>query len=365
MWFKDTKNKDKKVKKMYFDIAKKKAEILRQKKDVLILGIESSCDETSIAVVKNGREVLSNVIATQIDIHTRFGGVVPEVASRNHIMAFLNVLDKALDDAKVGLSDIDAIAVTYGAGLIGALMVGVSFAKSLAYALNIPLIKVNHIRGHMCANFICYKDLTPPFIGLIVSGGHTAIVEVKDYVNYDLIGSTLDDAIGESLDKVARVIGLGYPGGPKVDKMAKEGKYSIKFVKDSLSKTFDSSFSGLKTACINYVHNLEQKGKEIPVADICASLEHEAFTPLIEKAVRACKVKGYKTLCVAGGVSANSFLRENLTKKGEENGIKVYFPEMKLCTDNGAMIASMGYFNLMNNVGLSDINLDAVSNIPL
>ena len=350
---------------MYFEQMQKKVDELKKKKDIIILGIESSCDETSVAIVKNGREVLSNIISTQIDIHTRFGGVVPEVASRNHVMAITNVLDNALSSANLKLKDIDAIAVTYGAGLIGALMVGVSFAKSLSYSLNIPLIAVNHIRGHMCANYITHKDLVPPFIGLIVSGGHTAIVEVVDYIHFNLIGSTLDDAIGEAGDKVARVIGLGYPGGPKIDKCAKQGSYSIKFVKDSLKKSYDSSFSGLKTAIINYVNKLNQKNKEIPVNDICCSFENEAYLPLIEKTVRACKEKGYDKICVAGGVSANNFLRDNLKKSGDKENIKVYFPDFSLCTDNAAMIASMGYFNLLNGVGLSDINLDAVSNIPL
>ena len=266
---------------MYYDESIERVKILQSKKDVYILGIESSCDETSVAVVKNGREVLSNVISSQIDIHTRFGGVVPEVASRNHLMAFENVLSEALSKANMTLKDIDAIAVTYGAGLIGALMVGVTFAKTLAYSLNLPLIAVNHIRGHMCANYICHKDLVPPFIGLIVSGGHTAIVKVESYTNFSVIGSTLDDAIGECYDKVARVIGLGYPGGPKVDKMAESGTYSIKFVKDKLKNTFDSSFSGLKTAVINYVHTLSQKGKEINLPDICASFQHEAVLPLV------------------------------------------------------------------------------------
>ena len=348
----------------YSDILKK-VEKIKKKKDVIILGIESSCDETSIAVVKNGREVLSNIISSQIDIHTRFGGVVPEVASRNHVMAIAKVLDSALEGAKIQLSDIDAVAVTYGAGLIGALMVGVCFAKSLAYALQIPLIAVNHIRGHMCANYITYKDLTPPFIGLIVSGGHTAIVNVLDYTNFEIIGSTLDDAVGECLDKVARVMGLGYPGGPKIDRLGKEGDANIKFTKDSLKNSYDSSFSGLKTAVINYIHTLNQKKKEIPVSNICASLEHEAFMPLIEKSLRACKEKNYNKICVAGGVSANSFLRENLKREAEKESISVYFPELKLCTDNAAMIASMGYYNLLENKGISDINLDAVSSIPL
>ena len=343
----------------------KKVERLKGKKDIVVLGIESSCDETSIAVVKNGREVLSNVISSQIDIHKRFGGVVPEVASRNHVMAIPNVLDQAVLEAGIKISDIDAIAVTYGAGLIGALMVGVCFAKSLAYALEIPLMAVSHIHGHMCANFITYNDLVPPFVGLIVSGGHTAIVEVKDYINFKVLGSTLDDAVGECLDKVARVLGLEYPGGPKIDKLGKQGNPTIKFSKDSLKNSYDSSFSGLKTATINFIHNLNQKNKTIPINDICASLEKEAFIPLINKTIRACKDLGYNKICVAGGVSANSFLRENLKSQAQKSGIEVFFPDMKLCTDNAAMIASQGYFNLLNDVGLSDINLDAVSNIAL
>jgi len=350
---------------MYFEEMQEKVKVLQKKKEVLVLGIETSCDETSCSVVKNGRIVLSNVISTQIDIHTRFGGVVPEVASRNHILAITNVLDLALKQANVTLKDIDAVAVTYGAGLIGALMVGVSFAKSLAFSLGVPLIAVNHIRAHISANFISHKDLTPPFIALIVSGGHTAIVKVEDYIHFKTIGSTLDDAIGEAYDKVARVIGLGYPGGPKIDKMAKEGKNLIKFSKDSFKNSYDCSFSGLKTAVINFVNNLRQKGKEIPDKDICYSFQTEAVLPLIDKSLRACKEFSCLKLCVAGGVSANSFLRENLAKKGKEQGIETFFPELILCTDNGAMIASLGYFNLKNNVGISDINLDAVSNIPL
>ena len=350
---------------MYFEQMQKKVERLKGKKDIVVLGIESSCDETSIAVVKNGREVLSNVISSQIDIHKRFGGVVPEVASRNHVMAIPNVLDQALLEAGIKISDIDAIAVTYGAGLIGALMVGVCFAKSLAYALEIPLMAVSHIHGHMCANFITYNDLVPPFVGLIVSGGHTAIVEVKDYINFKVLGSTLDDAVGECLDKVARVLGLEYPGGPKIDKLGKQGNPTIKFSKDSLKNSYDSSFSGLKTATINFIHNLNQKNKTIPINDICVSLEKEAFIPLINKTIRACKDLGYNKICVAGGVSANSFLRENLKSQAQKSGIEVFFPDMKLCTDNAAMIASQGYFNLLNDVGLSDINLDAVSNIAL
>ncbi len=351
--------------KLYLDEMKKKAELLRKKDSVTILGIESSCDETSIAIVRDGREVLSNVISSQIDIHTKFGGVVPEVASRNHVMAINGVLEESLSKAGVKLEDIDAIAVTYGAGLIGALMVGVTFAKTLAFSLGVPLIAVNHIRGHMCANYISHKDLTPPFIGLIVSGGHTAICRVESFTDFKVIGSTLDDAIGECYDKVARVLGLGYPGGPKVDKLAVEGKYNIHFVKDNLKKTYDSSFSGLKTAVINYVHTLTQKGKALPMEDICASFQSEAVLPLVSKVVRACLDYGYDKICVAGGVSANKFLRNALTIAGEKAGLKVYFPEFVLCTDNAAMIASQGYFNLMAGIGLSDTDLGATSSIPL
>lgn len=351
---------------MYIDKVREKLKEIKNKKDIIVLGIESSCDETSIAVVKNGREVLSNVISSQIEIHTRFGGVVPEVASRNHIEAIDNVLNESLKQANITLKEIDAIAVTYGAGLIGALMVGVGFAKSLAYALSVPLIAVNHIKGHVAANYIANKDLEPPFMALIVSGGHTAIVRVDDYINQTKIGSTCDDAIGEAFDKVARVIGLGYPGGPKIDKLSKVGKNNIEFVKhDVLAKSFDCSFSGIKTAVINYVNRLNQKGETIPVEDICCSFQTQAVNGLVDKAIRACKEYGVNKLALAGGVSANSYLRERTVNEGEKNGIKVYFPPFSLCTDNAAMIACMGYFDLINDEGISDINLSAVSNIDL
>ena len=334
--------------------------------DILVLGIESSCDETSIAVVKNGREVLSNVIASQIDIHKRFGGVVPEVASRNHLMAIDNVLTEALDKAGVTLNDIHAIAVTYGAGLMGALMVGVTYAKSLAFALDLPLIKVNHIKGHISANYIATPTLTPPYNALIVSGGHTAIVKVADYVNNELIGSTVDDAVGEAYDKVAKVLGLGYPGGPVIDKMAKQGNPTIKFIKhDALKNSFNFSYSGLKTAVINYLHNLEQHGKEPNVADVCASFQAEAVGALVEKSIKACKKTKVKTLAVAGGVAANSYLREQLKLTGEQNGITVLFPPMVLCTDNAAMIAAEGYFSLISGAGLADSGLTATPNLHL
>lgn len=335
-------------------------------KDILILAIESSCDETSVAVVKNGREVLSNVISSQIEIHKRFGGVVPEVASRNHIMAIDNVVDEAIKSANIKITDIDAVAVTYGAGLVGCLMVGVSFAKSLAYALQVPLIKVNHIKGHMCANYIAFKDLEPPFIGLVVSGGHTAIVRVDDYVNNTLIGTTTDDAVGECYDKVAKVLGLGYPGGPVVDKMAKEGNPCIEFVNmKNMLKGFDFSFSGLKTAVINYIHKLNQKGQEVDVKDVCASFQHTAVELLVDKTIRACKKYKLNKIAIAGGVSANSHLRQRMVEEGKNNGIEVYIPPFILCTDNAAMIGSEAYYNLINGEGFADLSLTPNPSINL
>ena len=354
---------------MYETISKEKFDYLvknYKNKDILILGIESSCDETSIAVVKNGREVLSNVIATQIEIHKRFGGVVPEVASRNHIMAIDNVLTEALEKANVTLDDIDAIAVTYGAGLMGALMVGVTYAKSLAFALNKPLIKVNHIKGHISANYIATPDLVPPYMALIVSGGHTAIVKVADYTNNILVGSTVDDAIGEAYDKVSKVLGLGYPGGPIVNKTTKKNQPTLQFVKsDALKNSFNFSYSGLKTAVINYLHNLQQHNIKPNIPDVCASFQKEAVGALVEKSIRACKKYKITTLAVAGGVAANSYLRQQLTEEGKRNGIKVLFPPMVLCTDNAAMIASEGYFNLVSNSGFATTELTATPNLNL
>ena len=355
----------------YAEIVKEKIELIKQKakqnKDILVLAIESSCDETSIAVVKNGREVLSNEIASQIDIHTRFGGVVPEVASRNHIMCINNVLNKSLETANVKIEDIDAIAVTYGAGLSGALMVGINFAKGLAFATNKPLIAVNHIKGHISANYIQDKQLEPPFICLVVSGGHTAILRVDDYINHTLIGQTLDDAIGEAFDKVARVVGLGYPGGPKIDKEAKKGKKTLQFVKRSeLDNTYNVSYSGLKTAVINYLHKLEQTGQPINVQDVACSFQHEAVDMLVNKTVRAAKEYRINTVAIAGGVAANSYLREQMTTDCQKENIKVTYPSLVLCTDNAAMIGSAGYFNLINNEGICyDLNLSPNPSLKL
>ncbi|MGN1208602.1 MAG: tRNA (adenosine(37)-N6)-threonylcarbamoyltransferase complex transferase subunit TsaD [Christensenellales bacterium] len=353
----------------YFSIAKQKFEQLKQKKDIYVLGIESSCDETGVSIVKNGREIIANIVATQIDIHKRFGGVVPEIASRNHIMQINNCLTLCLKEANMTLNDIDLISVTYGAGLIGALMVGVNFAKALAYSLNKPLIKVDHIKGHISANYLCFKDLTPPFICLLVSGAHTEILKVDDYNLYSLIGSSLDDACGECFDKVARVLNLEYPGGPKIEKLAKLGEANIKFVKENreLNHTFNFSYSGLKTAVINHIHSKKQNGEEINVPNLCASFQKQAFDELIEKTINASKMcgKDYSKIVIAGGVSANEYLRQNLQKKAEQNGLKVYFPKISLCTDNAAMVASCGYFNFLKNENLSDLTLSPKARIDV
>ena len=342
----------------YFEIAKEKAEKLKTKKDVLILGIESSCDETSISVVKNGREILSNVISSQIEIHTRFGGVVPEVASRNHVTAISNVLDSALEEAGVTLKDIDAIAVTKGVGLIGALFVGVNFAKSLAYSLKLPLFAVNHIKGHIASNYIAFQELTPPFMCLVISGGHTSLFEISDYTNQVLVGQTLDDAVGEAFDKVAREVGLGYPGGPKIEKSAVDGKNNIEFRKQNSTKhSFNFSFSGIKTAVINYLHNTRQRGEEVNVNDVSASFQTLIAKELAYKSVKACNKFGYKKLVLAGGVSANRFLVNYISNEAKPYGIEVFAPPLRLCTDNAAMIASAGYYNILEGKGLSDIDL--------
>lgn len=346
--------------KKYIKIATEKLKELQNKKNVLILGIESSCDETSIAVVKNGREILSNIIATQIDIHKRFGGVVPEVASRNHILALNAVLQESLKTANVSLQQIDAIAVTYGAGLVGALLVGVNFAKALAFSLEIPLIAVSHIDGHISANYLSHQKLIPPFICLMVSGGHSAILKITDYCKKKLLGSTIDDAIGECFDKVARVLGLSYPGGAQIDRLAKLGKNNIQFIHhEILPNSYDFSFSGIKTAVVNYVNNKKQKKEKIIIEDVCASFQNLVVNQLCKKVISACKNEHMNKLVVAGGVGANSFLREQLTNLCQKNNIELFVPVLKLCTDNGAMIGSAGYYYCMNNKGLSDLDLTA------
>lgn len=344
----------------YFEEAKTKYDALRTKKDVVILAIESSCDETAIAIVKNGRTVLSNIVSSQIDIHKLYGGVVPEIASRNHIKNISGVLQEALKEAGLALSDLDAIAVTYGAGLMGALLVGVNFAKTLAYALNIPLVAVSHVHGHIGANYISHEELEPPFLCLMVSGGHTAIIDVQDYCKFNLVGSTVDDSVGECFDKVARVLGLPYPGGPAIDRLAKEGKDVVKFnYKTPLKDTFNFSFSGLKTAVVNFVHNKEQRGEEICKADIACSFQELVTDELSEKAVRACKTLGHEKLVIAGGVGANLRLREKVNMACEKNGVKAFMPVLKFCTDNAAMIGAIAYYYVKAGLGLADLTLTA------
>ena len=330
------------------------------KKDIYVLGIESSCDETSVAVVKNGREVLSNVINSQIKIHENYGGVVPEIASRCHTEVINQVMKQALKEANMKLEDIDVICTTYGPGLVGALLVGVSYAKGLSFAANKPLLGVNHIEGHIAANYITHKELKPPFICVMMSGGNTQIVHVKDYTKFEVLGKTRDDAIGEAFDKVARVVGLGYPGGPKVDKLAKEGKANIELPKTHFDEdTLDFSFSGIKTAVINLNH----KNPNINKADLCASFQKNVTDTLIENVKKAVDKTKIKRIVLAGGVSANSYIREKFLEF-EKDGIKVYMPDLKLCTDNAAMIASAGYYNFIS--GKRDkLDLNAVPNIQL
>ena len=328
-------------------------------KDILVLGIESSCDETSVAVVKNGREVLSNVINSQIKIHEKYGGVVPEIASRSHVEVINQVYKEALEQANVSINDIDVIACTYGPGLVGALLVGVSYAKGLSYATKKPLVPVNHIEGHIAANYITHAKLKPPFLCLVVSGGHTHLVYIKDYTQFEILGKTRDDAIGEAFDKVARVVGLGYPGGPKVDKLAKEGEPNIVLPKTHIDG-LDFSFSGIKTAILNLHH----KNPEINKADLCASFEKYCTEALIENTLKAAKKLNVKTIALAGGVSANSYIREKFLQLENNYGMKVYYPELILCTDNAAMIASAGYFNYqINNV--ADLTLNAIPNLKI
>ncbi|MFR0822552.1 MAG: tRNA (adenosine(37)-N6)-threonylcarbamoyltransferase complex transferase subunit TsaD [Clostridia bacterium] len=332
---------------------------MKQDTDIFVLGIESSCDETSVAVVKNGREVLSNVISSQIDIHEKFGGVVPEIASRNHVEAISNVTKKALEEAKVTTEDIDAIACTYGPGLVGALLVGVSYAKALSYATGKPLIGTNHLEGHIAANYITHKDLKPPFLCMVVSGGHTHLIHIKDYKEFEILGKTKDDAIGEAFDKVARVIGLGYPGGPKVDKLAKEGEPNIVLPKTHF-ENLDFSFSGIKTAVINLHH----KQPDINKADLCASFEKTVTDILLTNVQKAMKEYDIHTVALAGGVSANSYIRERFKQLEKTPGVQVYYPEPILCTDNGAMIAAAGYYNYIHKQ-VSDLTLNAIPNLKI
>ncbi len=334
--------------------------------DVKILAIESSCDETAAAVVVNGREVLSNVISSQIDLHTLYGGVVPEIASRKHIENINPVIEKALSDANCTLDDIDAIGVTYGPGLVGALLVGVAEAKAIAFAKDIPLIGVNHIEGHVCANYVEDKTLEPPFLCLIVSGGHTHLVMVEDYCQYKILGKSRDDAAGEAFDKVARAIGLGYPGGPKIDKAAKEGDaFAYDFPKAKIADNpYDFSFSGVKSAVLNELNAKKMKGEDIVTEDVAASFQRSVVETLVDRAMLAVEETGMKKIALAGGVASNTELRRKFKEECEKCGIDFYYPPPELCTDNAVMIGSAAYFEYKN--GTRDgWNLNAIPNLKL
>lgn len=334
--------------------------------DVYILAIESSCDETAAAVVKNGREVLSNIISSQIALHTLYGGVVPEIASRKHIEKINQVIEAALAEAKMTLEDMTAVAVTYGPGLVGALLVGVAEAKAIAYGAKKPLVGVHHIEGHVSANFIEHPDLEPPFVCLIVSGGHTHLVIVRDYGEFEIIGRTMDDAAGEAFDKVARAVGLGYPGGPKVDRAAKEGNpHAIEFPRARVGGSeYDFSFSGMKSAVLNYINQAQMKGEAISVPDLCASFQNAVVDVLVSRAVAAAKEFGYDKLAIAGGVASNSALREGMRKACEREGLKLYYPSLIYCTDNAAMIGAAAYYEYINGAR-AGWDLNAVPNLKL
>lgn len=334
--------------------------------DVLVLAIESSCDETACAVVKNGREVLSNVIYTQIALHTQYGGVVPEIASRKHIEKINQVITAALKEAEVTLTDIDAIAVTYGPGLVGALLVGVSEAKAISFATGIPLIGVHHIEGHISANYIENKELKPPFVCLVASGGHSHLVVVKDYGEYEIIGRTRDDAAGEAFDKVARAIGLGYPGGPKIDKLSKEGNPdAILFPRAKVAENeYDFSFSGLKSAVLNYINGCAMKGMEINKADVAASFQKAVIDVLVEHSLHGVKEYGMNKFAIAGGVASNSSLRAAFEEQCKSRGIEFYHPSPVYCTDNAAMIGVAGYYEFIKG-NRSGLDLNAVPNLRL
>ena len=335
-------------------------------KDVVILAIESSCDETAAAVVKNGREVLSNVISSQIALHTLYGGVVPEIASRKHIEKINQVIQEALDEAHVTLDDIDAIGVTYGPGLVGALLVGVAAAKAISYAKKIPLVGVHHIEGHISANYIENKDLEPPFLCLVVSGGHTHLVKVADYGKYEILGRTRDDAAGEAFDKVARAIGLGYPGGPKIEKAAREGNpMAIPFPKAKVNDNpYDFSFSGVKSAVLNYINGCKMKNIEIVPADIAASFQKAVTDVLIAHAMHAAEEFKIDKLAIAGGVASNSVLREGMRAACEKRGISFYHPSPIFCTDNAAMIGAAAYYEYLAGTR-HGWDLNAVPNLKL
>lgn len=339
---------------------------METKKDVLILAIESSCDETAASVVKNGRTVLSNIISSQIDLHKLYGGVVPEIASRKHIEKINQVIEEALKEAEVELDDLDAIGVTYGPGLVGALLVGVAEAKAISFAKNIPLVGVHHIEGHISANYIENLDLEPPFLCLVVSGGHTHLVIVKDYGEFEILGRTRDDAAGEAFDKVARAIGLGYPGGPKIDKLSRQGNaYAMDFPKAKVADApYDFSFSGVKSAVLNHLNKCRMQGEPIVEADIAASFQRCVVEVLVEHAISAAKDYHISKLAIAGGVASNQTLRSAMEKACQENGIRFYHPSPILCTDNAAMIGAAAYYEYLKGTR-HGWDLNAVPNLKL
>lgn len=335
-------------------------------KDILILGIETSCDETAASVVKNGRIMLSNIISSQIPIHRKFGGVVPEVASRKHTENITGVVDLALSEAGVTLQDIDAIAVTMGPGLVGALLVGLQYAKGLAFAVNKPLIAVNHIEGHISANYIQYPDLAPPFVSLVVSGGHTFIVQVNDYKDYQVVAKTRDDAVGEAFDKVARALSLPYPGGPQIDRLAKTGNEdAIHFSRPKFHEaTLDFSFSGIKSGVLNYLNTARQNSTPIIDADVAASFQKAVIGNLVDHVMIVAEDQHYDKIAVAGGVASNGYLRAHLTAAGQAKNIQILFPDPILCTDNAAMIASAGYFQFISG-DIAPLSVNAIPNLGL
>lgn len=335
------------------------------KENPIILAIESSCDETACAVLEGRTNLLSSEIESSMTEHIRFGGVVPEIASRAHTTAISIVVERALKNSGKTLADIDAVAVTYGAGLLGALLVGVSYAKALAFALGVPLVPVSHIRGHLAAIYLADPSLKPPFISLLASGGHTAIIEVKQFGEYEVIGETLDDAAGEAFDKVARVLGLEYPGGPNIERLAREGKTVVELPAMLKGKDcYDFSYSGLKTVVINYVHNHEQSGAEYSKADVACSFQHAAVDVLVKKAIKAAKERGLKVITAGGGVVANGYLRDTLSRECADNGLIAVLPPKKMCTDNAAMIAAEGYLRYRAG-DFADMTLNAKARVDL